>query len=195
MAWIATGCVLALSRFNTHIWRTQERRLLLHIQSFLDIRINKALSLGSKAIVIPILLHCGFTLLDMRQDFELGSLLEGIFVELRQKPELPLAGFLPLYDLQARSLVNLGKNQKAVELLEQVAKIREAILAEDHPSRLASQHELAGAYQANGQVKDAVKLLKKVVKIQEAILAEDHPSQLASQRALAYYLRDIKSRE
>ncbi|KFZ01814.1 hypothetical protein V500_00606 [Pseudogymnoascus sp. VKM F-4518 (FW-2643)] len=185
MAWIATGCVLALSRFNTHIWRTQERRLLLHIQSFLDIKIHRAFSLGSKAIVIPILLKCGFTLLDMRQDSTLGCLLEGTFVELRQKPEQPLAEFLPLYDLQARSLVNLGKNQKAVELLEEVVKIREAILAEDHPDRLASQHALAGAYQANGQVKDAVELLKQVVKIKEAILAKDHPNRLASQHALA----------
>ncbi|KFY82785.1 hypothetical protein V498_08453 [Pseudogymnoascus sp. VKM F-4517 (FW-2822)] len=89
VAWTATGCVLALSRFNTHIWRTQERRLLLHIQSFLDIRINRALSLGSKAIVVPILIKCGFTLLEMRRDSELDCLLEGIFVELRQKPEQP----------------------------------------------------------------------------------------------------------
>ena len=44
-------------------------------------------------------------------------------------------------------------------------KIREQTLAEDHPDRLASQHELAGVYQANGQVKEAVALLKEVVKI------------------------------
>ena len=52
---------------------------------------------------------------------------------------------------------------------------------EDHPSRLASQHELAGAYQANGQVKEAVKLLERVVAIRTEVLAEDHPSRLASQ--------------
>ncbi|OBT39283.1 hypothetical protein VE00_10598 [Pseudogymnoascus sp. WSF 3629] len=183
MAWIATGCVLALSRFNIHIWRTQERRLLPHIQSFLDSKINRAFSLGPKAIVIPILLKCGWTLLDMRQDSKLGRLLKDIFVELGKKPEELSKEFLPLYDLQARSLVNLGHNKRAVELLEQVVKIKEATLAEDHPSRLASQHELAIAYQANGQVKEAVELLEQVVKIEEATLAEDHPSRLASQHA------------
>ena len=50
---------------------------------------------------------------------------------------------------------------------------------------MASQHALAGAYQANGQVKEAVSLLQQVVQIKEQILAEDHPSRLASQYALA----------
>jgi len=59
------------------------------------------------------------------------------------------------------------------------------VLAEDHPSRLASQHELASAYQDNGQVKDAVRLLEHVVAIKERVLAEDHPSRLASQAVLA----------
>jgi hypothetical protein len=76
-----------------------------------------------------------------------------------------------------------------VKLLEHVVKIREATQAEDHPSRLASQHELARAYQANGQVSQAVKLLEHVVKIEEATLAEDHPDRLASQHALTIVAR------
>jgi tetratricopeptide (TPR) repeat protein len=59
------------------------------------------------------------------------------------------------------------------------------VLAEDHLNRLASQHVLAIAYQANGQVKEAVKLLERVVAIQAEVLAEDHPSRLASQHELA----------
>lgn len=55
----------------------------------------------------------------------------------------------------------------------------------DHPSRLASQHELALAYQANGQVKEAVTLLQHVAKVQRGVLAEDHPDRLASQHNLA----------
>ena len=78
-----------------------------------------------------------------------------------------------------------GQVKEAVTLLERVVKIHETILAEDHPSRLASQHALAGAYRANGQVKEAVTLLERVVKIRETILAEDHPSRLASQHVLA----------
>ena len=48
-------------------------------------------------------------------------------------------------------------------LLERVVKIREQSLAGDHPDRLASQHALAGVYEANGQVKGAVALLERVV--------------------------------
>jgi Tfp pilus assembly protein PilF len=73
--------------------------------------------------------------------------------------------------------------KKAVELLEAVVKAEET-LAADHPSRLASQHALAIAYQADGQVKKAVELLETVVKARET-LAADHPDRLASQHELA----------
>ncbi|KAF7502469.1 hypothetical protein GJ744_005684 [Endocarpon pusillum] len=78
-----------------------------------------------------------------------------------------------------------GQVKEAVSLLEQMIKIEEQTLAEDHPDRLASQHELARAYKANGQVKEAVSLLEQVVKIREQTLAEDHPDRLASQHELA----------
>jgi hypothetical protein len=61
------------------------------------------------------------------------------------------------------------------------------VLAEDHPSRLASQHELARAYQANGRAKEAIELLEYVVVLKRKIIAEHHPSRLVSERALAFY--------
>ncbi|KAF2647497.1 hypothetical protein K491DRAFT_549286, partial [Lophiostoma macrostomum CBS 122681] len=73
----------------------------------------------------------------------------------------------------------------AVELLEHVVAVREQVLAEEHPDRLASQHELARAYQADGQVKQAVELLEHVVAVKEQTLRDDHPSRLVSVRALA----------
>jgi hypothetical protein len=75
--------------------------------------------------------------------------------------------------------------KKAVKLLEHVVAVREKTLAEDHPDRLASQHVLAVAYRADGQVKKAVKLLEHVVAVWEKTLPEDHPDGLASQHALA----------
>ncbi|KAM3067116.1 hypothetical protein ACMFMG_011672 [Clarireedia jacksonii] len=185
VAWIAAGCVLTLSRRNSIMWQTQERYLLPHIQSYLDIQIGRVFLFGVQSIVIPILLQCGWTLLYMRQDTRLSHLLKDIFIGLGKHPEEPSKESLPLYDLQARSLLNIGKNKTAVALLEQVVKIKEAMLAEDHPSRLASQHALAIAYEANGQVKEAVALLKQVVEIKETTLAEDHPDRLASQHELA----------
>ncbi|KAI7765536.1 hypothetical protein LZL87_007287 [Fusarium oxysporum] len=84
-----------------------------------------------------------------------------------------------------RCLREDGRVGQAVEVLQHVVAVRETTLAEDHPDRLASQHELAGAYQANGQVKEAVKLLQHVVAVRETTLAEDHPDRLASQHELA----------
>jgi hypothetical protein len=59
-----------------------------------------------------------------------------------------------------------------------VVTIQERTLAEDHPSRLASQHELAMAYQSDGQIKKAVALLEQVV--ESRTLQEDNPDRLAS---------------
>ena len=102
------------------MWQTQERRLLPHILSYLDIKVNKAFGLASKAVVTLIFLECSKALLDMRQDSRLGQFLEDAFLELGQDPREPSEEFLPLYNLQARSLQNLGMNKEAVALLEQV---------------------------------------------------------------------------
>jgi tetratricopeptide (TPR) repeat protein len=58
-------------------------------------------------------------------------------------------------------------------------------LSEDHSDRLISQHELAMAYLANGQVPEAVQLLEHVVAIEARMLARDDPNRLASQHELA----------
>ncbi|KAK7177499.1 phosphorylase superfamily protein [Paraphaeosphaeria sporulosa] len=81
-----------------------------------------------------------------------------------------------------------GRIGEAIIWLEECCRLRE-VLAEDHPDRLASQHELAGAYEANGQVKEAVTLLENVVAIRTEALAEDHRDRLASQHALAMAYR------
>ncbi|OQV11228.1 hypothetical protein CLAIMM_15091, partial [Cladophialophora immunda] len=78
-----------------------------------------------------------------------------------------------------------GRIKEAVRYFQECYDWRREHLNEDHPSRLASQHALAGAYRANGQVKEAVTLLEEVARIQGQILAEDHHDRLASQHALA----------
>jgi tetratricopeptide (TPR) repeat protein len=184
-AWIAASCILALSTSTSDVWQRQERHLRPHMQSCLNIKVKTAFSLGSVAMLIPIFLKCGWALLRMRDDSRLGHLLKDIFSELEMDPTKLSKECLPIYDLNARSLMNLGHHTKAVELFEQVVKIEGTVLAEDHPDRLASQHELAIAYEANGQVAEAVELLEHVVKIRGTVLAEDHPDRLASQHALA----------
>ena len=77
-----------------------------------------------------------------------------------------------------------GKIKEAVFWFEE-SRYETKELSNHHRSRLTSQHELAGAYQANGQIKEAVKLLEHVVTIREGVLAENHPDRLASQHVLA----------
>ena len=92
------------------------------------------------------------------------------------------------YDLcmeVGRCLQADGRVGEAVVWLAECLYGRQEHFAEDHPSRLVSQHVLAGAYQADGQVKKAVTLLEHVVAIQETVLKEDHPDRLASQHELA----------
>ncbi|KAH6717032.1 hypothetical protein BKA61DRAFT_316777 [Leptodontidium sp. MPI-SDFR-AT-0119] len=189
VAWIAAGCVIGFSRSNTRMWRTHERSLLPHILSYLDIEVRKAFGLAPTVVVTPILLRCGRALLDMRQDSKVDQLIRDVFFELGQDPGEPSEALSPLYELQVRSLMNLGKNKEVMALLKKAVKIRETTLAEDHPDRLISQQGLAIAYQANGQVEEAIMLLEQVVKIHETTLAEDHPDRLISQQELAIAYR------
>ncbi|KAL5324993.1 hypothetical protein ACEPPN_006115 [Leptodophora sp. 'Broadleaf-Isolate-01'] len=185
VAWIAAGSILGFSRSNTRLWQAEERRLLPHVLSYLDAKAKKAVEIASKAVITPILLKCGWALEDMRQDTRLSQLMEEMFLELRQSHNDPSREFLPLYDLQARNLMNLGQVKEAVEMLEQVVEIEATTLPETHPDRLSSQYSLAIAYRANGQVGEAVEILEKVITIEATALPETHPSRLASQHALA----------
>ncbi|EME39013.1 hypothetical protein DOTSEDRAFT_139523, partial [Dothistroma septosporum NZE10] len=76
-----------------------------------------------------------------------------------------------------------GRTRDAVSWLEE-SRERTLNLFEEKSVRLFAQHELAGTYLANGQVKEAVQLLEQVVAIRDRVLAEDHPDRLASQHEL-----------
>lgn len=78
-----------------------------------------------------------------------------------------------------------GRIREAVSWLSECFWWQQSHFAEDHPDRLASQHALALAYQANGQAKEAVELLEHVVAVEKEMLAD----RLASQHALALAYR------
>ena len=67
--------------------------------------------------------------------------------------------------LQGMQYLREGETSKSVKALKYVVDVQEKTLDGSHPDRLASQHALAGAFQANGQVEDAVALLKHVVDV------------------------------
>jgi hypothetical protein len=59
IAWTATGCILGFCQPNNRMSQTQERNLLPHTQSYLDIEISRTFLLGSQALVLSILLKRG----------------------------------------------------------------------------------------------------------------------------------------
>jgi tetratricopeptide (TPR) repeat protein len=184
-AWVATGCLMAVSRSDGELWRQRGRQLQSHLQALTLWDSSRMFSSEPSMKVASILTNCGRLLYDIRDDARVFMLMNNLLAHLGLDRQNVEERWLAVYKLIARNLVNYGKVKEAVSLLEQVVKIEEQTLAEDHPSRLTSQHELAGAYRANGQVKEAVSLLEQVVKIKEQTLAEDHPDQLASQHELA----------
>jgi tetratricopeptide (TPR) repeat protein len=184
-SWVRAGCLLALSRGHAETWQMHEKELRPHVQAFLSPSAEVMFSYGPRAMILPILLKCGWALNTMREDGKLESLLEGMYRIFQITPLEPSDKHGAIWDLAARNLGYMGDARRAAALLEHVVKVRETTLAETHPSRLASQHALAGAYDANGQTEEAVALLEHVVKVRETTLGETHPSRLASQYALA----------
>ena len=75
--------------------------------------------------------------------------------------------------------------KEAVILLEESCQWAARNLPDDHPDRLASQHELALVYVANGQVMEAVELLEHNVTVYKQLLTEDHLLRQISEFELA----------
>ncbi|KAG4420607.1 hypothetical protein IFR04_006314 [Cadophora malorum] len=183
--WIISGCVLGFSRLDTRFWQIRERSLLPHVLSYLEIEVKKAFSPGSKAIVTSIFLKCAQALLGMRQDTRLGQLLNAVFIELQQNPIQPSQEFLPIYDLQERSLINLGRNEAAKALLQQILRIREEVLGKTHPDTLTTMSNLAVVFDKQGKYADAEAMNRQTLEISEEVLGKTHPDTLTTMSNLA----------
>ena len=107
------------------------------------------------------------------------------FLSLRNTKALDIKARFDLCMAVGRCLRVDRRVGEAAVWLSECFLWRQSRFPEDNPSRLASQHELASVYQADGQVLKAVKLLEQVVAIEEKRLKEDDPSRLASQHELA----------
>ncbi|KAG4432791.1 hypothetical protein IFR05_011727 [Cadophora sp. M221] len=186
--WIISGCVLGLSRFNKRFWQVQERALLPHVLSHMEIEVGKGFGLGLKSIITSIFLNCAQALLGMRQDTRLSQLLEALFIELQQNPDKPSEKFLPLYNLQERSLTNLGKNEAAKVLLQQILKIEEEAFGKTHPNTLTIMSNLAGVLDSQGKYADTEAINRQTLEIREEVLGKTHPSTLTTMNNLALVL-------
>ena len=89
----------------------------------------------------------------------------------------------------------LGQLEQALEFQKKALKIREAVLAKNHPSLATSYNNLSTIYKALGQLEQALEFQLKDVKISEEILSKNHPSLATSYNNLStiyYTLQDYK---
>jgi hypothetical protein len=78
-----------------------------------------------------------------------------------------------------------------VSLLAQVVKIQEQTLAEDHPSRLASQQVLATMYWDLGRRNAALQITKQVIEIRRQVLNRYHLARTGSGAWLSDFERKL----
>jgi predicted GNAT family N-acyltransferase len=183
-SWIAMGCVMALSGLEKEIWRVHARQVQPHLQATTSWKMGCMFRSEPRVMVASILMQCAWLLYEIRGDSTLFLLLDRLCSHLGFHKTTVNPRWVRLHLLIGRNLLDCGKVREAVQVLEEVVRIYDQTLAEDHPARLQSQRNLAVAYKQNGQIKEAVELLEKVVRSQQA-LAEDDTSRLASQHALA----------
>ncbi|KAL2044651.1 hypothetical protein N7G274_002425 [Stereocaulon virgatum] len=183
-AWQSAATILALSCQGWYSYHPFFSFLQPHVRACVSHNINEYTQHMSDMEAAQILFQLAYVLDIMRDESSLTFLVQCIRLRLQDGFGAKEETTLQIKDFTGRVYLQQGKFQEVVDIFKEVAEGRSRMMAEDHPSRLASQHALAGAYEANGQVDEAVTLLEHVVKVQEK-LAEDHPSRLASQHALA----------
>ncbi len=184
IAWQSAATILALSCEGWLGYCPFFIFLQSHVRACVTHQIENYTSSLSDMEAAQILFQFAYVLYRTRNDASLSALIQHTRSRLQDSHELDPEIRERLDVFTGRVHDRDGNSREAVCKFREVLESRAQRLAEDHPDRLASQHELACAYEANGQIKKAVDLLEHVVKVREK-LPEDHPSRLASQHELA----------
>jgi hypothetical protein len=163
-SWATTGSAFSIALHRNEMWYDYGKVYRSHLGT--SVKAYRTFKLFSCAD-LPVLqiLFCFAAALDEARDDSLAlACLDTIAEERFRESGATEALHLGFMKLWASCRLRNGDAAGSVTLWNDILNAQ-ASLAEDHPSRLASQHALAGAYQANGQVKDAVTLLQHVVKV------------------------------
>lgn len=77
-----------------------------------------------------------------------------------------------------------GRGAEAIQLGEDVVKLRKSTLGEDHPDTLNSMYNLAIDYYKAGRGAEALQLAERLVDLRKRRLGDDHPDTLDSMELL-----------
>ncbi|MER5940127.1 FxSxx-COOH system tetratricopeptide repeat protein [Streptomyces sp. NPDC001928] len=78
-----------------------------------------------------------------------------------------------------------GQTTRTITYLQSAEQIRHRVLGEEHPDTLTSRNNLAGAYQAVGDLRRAIPLYEQNLTDRVRLLGEEHPDTLTSRTYLA----------
>ena len=94
-----------------------------------------------------------------------------------------------VYHAAAQYLHRQGRDAHTIPLYETALAQCEQVLGDTHPDTLASRNNLAGAYQAAGDLERAIPLFETTLTQCEQVLGDTHPDTLASRNNLAHARR------
>lgn len=144
--WAMTGSVLSLSLYEAGIPQAYEQDLALHVQYFIKLRWECGLLPSLDLPHAQIIYRCADALDEARADEMALDSLSEVVHQLRSDSQELSEEDVSLHKLWARSSLRNGDIESSVRIWENVVS-SEKELNDDHPSRLASEHALAGAYE------------------------------------------------
>jgi tetratricopeptide (TPR) repeat protein len=185
--WAAAASILALSAQGCQSWLSYSAQLALHCgTNFRRRKMTEGIELHSEALC-RVWSNFAWLMLESRHPQVLDVVMH-FSREVQSQPRVAIHDPLvtePQYLLAVLSEQHREYSQ-AVTLLEDVVSTR-ANLAEDHPSRLDSQHVLARTYLGLGRTSEAVEISEHVVKLgRRKRLVDEHRSRDLHQLARAY---------
>ena len=154
-AWQSAATILALSCEGCYSYVPFFFFLPSHVRACVNHEIEDYTQNMSDIEAAQILFQLAYVLDTVSEQSSPGLLVQRIRLRLQDRYGADQETAIQIKIFSGRISLQQGNYGEAVELLEHVVRVREK-LAEDHPNRLASQHELARAYEANGQIDKAV---------------------------------------
>lgn len=185
-AWQATATILALSCQGHYEYIPDFIFLQPHVRACVGHEIEDYTKNISEMEAAQIFFQFAAVLYRMDDESSLSALVERIHTRLQDKDGIDR-------EIEVQLKISIGRISlwqenygKTVDVFREVLDIRAETLAEDHPYRLAAQHNLAEAYLHNGQIDEAVESLERVIQFEKEKAAENDAALLDTQHVLAF---------
>ncbi|RFU80475.1 kinesin light chain 1 [Trichoderma arundinaceum] len=163
----SSACIIALAQYSRNKWQPHLERLGHHITSLIaspSLAIDKHCSRK----MLQVFLQIGIFLQSLRYDTELSTLLGQMLHYFNTTPETPDKDTLPLFYVLSQNQYHLGEVEQCIRTIKRVRKVQRSELEENDTDRLATDQELARAYNITGQWKEAIVILENIRQIHES---------------------------